>query len=156
MTIQKQIYQLDDDCVWDGLEKFARPDPMNEGEFLIPARCTELPPPEAGANQAAQFVGGGWMLTPDYRGHTYWLADRSSVTITQVGVEPPQGALDADPGPTSDDTKRARIVEINQALSDIARQKIDALTVAVLTGDKTSLQTLETQAAALRAELATL
>lgn len=49
-----------------------------------------------------------------------------------------------------------RIAEINQALSDIARQKIDALTVAVLTGDKTSLQTLETQAAALRAELATL
>lgn len=156
MTIQKQIYQLDDDGVWDGLEKFARPDPMNEGEFLIPARCTELPPPEAGANQAAQFVGGGWMLIPDYRGRTYWLADRSSATITRVGVELPAGALDADPGPTSDDIKQARIVEINQALSSIASQKIDALTVAVLTGDKTSLQTLESQAAALRAELATL
>lgn len=153
---QKQIYQLDDDGVWDGLEKFARPDPMNEGEFLIPARCTELPPPDVGANQVAQLVGGGWVLIPDFRGTTYWLPDRSSVTITQVGVEPPSGALNSDPGPASDDAKRARIVEINQALSDISFQKIDALTVAVLTGDKTRLQALETQSASLRAELATL
>lgn len=153
---QKRIYQLDEDGVWDGLEKFARPDPMNEGEFLIPARCVEFPPPDAGPNQVARFIGGGWTLSPDFRGTTYWLADRSSVTITQVGIEPPAGALDADPGPTSSEIKQARSIEIAKSLAAISDQKIDALTTAVLTGDKTRLQTLETQAAALRTELATL
>lgn len=74
----------------------------------------------------------------------------------EVLSDAPQGALDADPGPTSDDTKRARIIEIKQALSDIGSQKIDAITVAVLTGDKTQLQALETQAQALRSELSTI
>ena len=153
---QKQIYQLDEGGVWDGLEKFARPDPMNDGGFLIPARCVEIPPPDLEANLAAQFVGGGWMVVSDFRGLTYWLPDRSIVTIDEVGIEPPADALDADPGPSIDDTKRARIIEIKRALSDIGSQKIDAITVAVLTGDKTQLQALETQAQALRSELSTI
>jgi len=49
-----------------------------------------------------------------------------------------------------------RIAEIKQALSDLAGQKIDALTAAVLKGDKAALQALEDRAAALRTELASL
>ena len=49
-----------------------------------------------------------------------------------------------------------RIAGIKQALSAIDDKKVRALTDAVLSGDKARLQTLETQAATLRAELATL
>jgi hypothetical protein len=50
----------------------------------------------------------------------------------------------------------ARITQIKAALLEIDLKKIRAITDAELTGDKTRLQTLETQAAALRTELATL
>lgn len=49
-----------------------------------------------------------------------------------------------------------RIAEIKQALSAIDAKKVRALTDAQLTGDKSRLQTLETQAQALRSELANL
>lgn len=49
-----------------------------------------------------------------------------------------------------------RIAEIRSMLISIDQKKIRATTDAILGSDKTRLQALETQAAELRAELATL
>ena len=72
------------------------------------------PKPEAGEHQVAQWDAESkdWQLVADYEGHTYWLADGSRHTINQVGVSPPEGALDAPPPPTLEQvqaTKRAAI-----------------------------------------------
>lgn len=53
-------------------------------------------------------------------------------------------------------TANPRIAQIKVELIAIDARKVRAVTDAVLLGDKTRLQALETQAAALRSELATL
>lgn len=96
-----QIYQTDGLGLWDGnTAKFARPDPMTPGEYLISGGCVTIVPPALGANEAAQWLDGTWKVVPDFRGLTYWLADRSTHTVSDVGVTPPAGYLTADPGPT--------------------------------------------------------
>lgn len=87
----------------------ARENPLDEGEYLIPANATTMAPPIPGDNQAAIFVGGTWSLVPDWRGHTYWLADGSEHTITTLGDEPPAEALNAPPPPTLTEQKTSQI-----------------------------------------------
>jgi hypothetical protein len=48
-----------------------------------------------------------WRAVPDYRGHSYWLADGSFHTIDDIGVSPPADALDSPPPPVEhDDAKQ--------------------------------------------------
>lgn len=100
MSTVPTLYQTDSNGIWVGTSQPAKPDPFIEGRFLTPAGCVDVPPPKLGQNQAAQFVNGAWTVVSDFRNFTYWLADRSQHTITDVGVEPPTGYLTADPGPT--------------------------------------------------------
>ena len=102
------IYQARPDGIWDGVPgRQARPDPMTEGEYLIPGGGVLTAPPALAANQAARLAGGGmwtsvtqqWDVVADFVGLTYWLADRTEVTITEYGVTPPDGYLTVDPGP---------------------------------------------------------
>ena len=51
-------------------------------------------------------------------------------------------------------TTNPRVFEIKSALAEIDQRKIRATTDAILSGDKSRLQALETQAQALRTELA--
>lgn len=75
----------------------ARPDPKREGRYLIPANATTVEPPAVGANEAVVFDGSTWALVPDYRGLKYWLDDGNEGVIDVLGIEPPEGALDAPP-----------------------------------------------------------
>lgn len=97
---QKQIYQCDEDGVWDRQLKFARPDPHVDGEWLIPGGCTDVAPPELSEHQAAVFAGGEWSVVVDKRGVVFWLPTGERAVITHIGVDLPPGALEADPGPT--------------------------------------------------------
>ncbi len=90
-------------------------DQLTEGEYLIPAFATLIAPPEAGANEAARWTGDAWELVPDWRGHTYWLADRREHKITELGVTPPAEALDELPPPPLEEVREAALRAVDQA-----------------------------------------
>ncbi len=77
----------------------ARANPKVEDGFLVPAFTTANAVPILTANQAAQFdvKADNWRVIPDYRGHTYWLADGSEHHIDDVDIVPPVGQLSAKP-----------------------------------------------------------
>lgn len=159
-----QIYQTDEIGLWDGnTDKFARPDPMTPGEFLIPARCVTIAPPALGANEAAQWVNSTWQVVPDFRGFTYWLADRSCHTISEAGVAPPLGYLDADPGPTllqAQAVKRSGVQAQIDQLEASSQRAMRELRLAELAGQTapaesvTRLQSIDAQIVALRSKIA--
>ncbi|PSJ22134.1 hypothetical protein CVH10_08665 [Halomonas sp. ND22Bw] len=92
-------------------------DPMRR-EPRIPAGATVIEPPATGANETARWAGEAWEMVSDWRGHVYWLADGSSHEISELGVEPPDDALDeAPPEPLKDLAARQRAA-IATALAD--------------------------------------
>jgi hypothetical protein len=96
----KTVFQTDSQGVYVGPVN-AWPDEHEEGRWLIPFGAVETHPPELGAHQAAQWTGTEWALIADFRGVSYWLPDRSRHTISAVGIEPPEGHLTEDPGPSA-------------------------------------------------------
>jgi hypothetical protein len=116
MTEEKRVYQLDDDGIWTGHAPVARPDPRVEDRYLIPRGCVEAEPPTLASHEAARYVDGSWTVVADWRGHVYWTADRVRHEITDIGVVPPDGALDADPGPTAAELWAAHQAQAQAAL----------------------------------------
>lgn len=107
-----RIFQTDASGIWNGVAATARPDPMVDGRFLIPAGCVTVEPPQLGPFQAAQYVNGAWQVLTDYRGTSYWLPDGSKHTIVDVGQAPPDNALNAPPPPPP---PKVTIVTMRQA-----------------------------------------
>lgn len=68
-------------------------DPMNAGQYLMPAFCTRAQPPEAAANEKAVWQDGAWVLVPDWRGHVYWLPDGTRGQVIGLGDTLPADAL---------------------------------------------------------------
>ncbi|EPX8934733.1 tail fiber assembly protein [Morganella morganii] len=67
----------------------ADPDPLTEGNWLIPAHATEIEPLKAKPRYAVCFINGQWEYIRDYRGSTaYSKADRQSVPVDFVGELP--------------------------------------------------------------------
>jgi hypothetical protein len=86
--------------------------PLEPGVFLMPAYATSVVPPAAGARQVAVFDGNGWQLKPDWRGHSYWLADGTPGSITELGVAPPAHALNTPPAPPLHELKAKAIAQM--------------------------------------------
>ena len=83
-------------------QSIARENPMEAGEFLIPANATTVSPPITGTNEVAVFAGGSWVLTPDFRGVPYFLiADGSDVTF-ELGESPDVTVQDTFPQAVQD------------------------------------------------------
>ena len=76
----------------------ADPDPLDDGNFLIPAHATSEEPPDFEENEIPVFSSGVWSIAPDFRGTTYWLPDGEEITITEIGALP-EGALSEAPPP---------------------------------------------------------
>lgn len=91
----------------------AEADGQDPGVFLAPAFSTHIAPPDMQPHQAAVFNGTEWTAVPDWRGHTYWLADRTEHTIAELGVEPPAEALDKLPPAPLGDVKQEACALIN-------------------------------------------
>jgi hypothetical protein len=89
----------------------ARKDPMDEGNYLIPANATDVPV-ELIDGKAALFIGGAWSHVVDIRGETYWLLDGTEITVDTLGHVKPNNALDAKPLPTAQEI-RATIAPIS-------------------------------------------
>ena len=106
-TETKTVYQLDRHHCYLCTTAADR-DPLDENNWLIPAGCVEVAPPETGKNQTAQWQAGSqtWRIIPDYRGQTAYRTDTwqhdgiAADTVTEPGalpegltIEPPPSAL---------------------------------------------------------------
>lgn len=94
------VYQTDADGFFMSFAK-ADPDPMNEGEWLVPGGCVLQAPPAAGEKQAARWSGTAWELVSDLRGTVYWTAEGQRLVVTERGVGLPDGASLQEPALTS-------------------------------------------------------
>ena len=106
-TETKTVYQLDRHHCYLCTTAADR-DPLDENNWLIPAGCVEVAPPQTGKNQTAQWQQDGqtWRIIPDYRGQTAYRTDIgqhdgiAADTVTEPGelpagltIEPPPSAL---------------------------------------------------------------
>lgn len=75
----------------------AEPCPLGSGDWIVPAFCTDVPPPVVGPKQAAVFKDGAWSVVADHRGETWW-SGLQSVLIQAVG-DPAAAGLSPTPPP---------------------------------------------------------
>ncbi len=83
-------------------EGVADPDPMQTGQWLIPAYATTDQPPAAGQNQVAVFGGlTGWRLITDTRG-AWFNAQGAAIQINDLKVDTSALTRTAPPSPEHD------------------------------------------------------
>lgn len=112
----KTHYQTDDRGYYIGPVECLR-DPEEEDErWQVPFGAYADEPPAAGLREIQKRVDGEWVLVPDWRGYTYWLADRSKHTIKEAELTPPVDALESDPGPTETELKALLVRQAQMAL----------------------------------------
>ena len=81
-------------------ESVADPDPLSEGQWLIPAHATDHAPTiEPSENEVLVINEDGdrWSRVVDLRGETYWLNDGEKIVITELGDVIPPTALREEP-----------------------------------------------------------
>lgn len=105
-TETKTVYQLDRHHCYLCTTAADR-DPLDENNWLIPAGCVEVAPPETGKNQTAQWQPESqtWRIIPDYRGQTAYRTDTwqhdgiAGATVAEPGALPE--GLTIEPPPSS-------------------------------------------------------
>lgn len=87
------IYNYDQNGIYVSTTK-AKVDPLEFGRWLIPRNATTVAPPALENYQTAVWTGSEWIVSPDYRGVTYYIPpSQTAYAITSIGVEPPDGAV---------------------------------------------------------------
>jgi hypothetical protein len=77
----------------------ADPNPLEEGEWLIPANATLDAPPELEDGHVAVYtIGAGWALLPDHRG-TWYNAQGQAVQISNLQADVSALVRNAPPSP---------------------------------------------------------
>jgi len=165
------IYHYDDLGIYAGSSE-ARPNPLEEGKFLLPRNSTELQPLAAGENEIPVWDGEGWTIYPDFRGQAgYKIDSGEKVIITAVGPWPEDLAREPRLGSEYRWDGSAWIIDPDKK-KDLERQRLlselsglDFKSIRPLRAidngsdspeDHQYLMKLESQAAELRAELAAL
>ncbi len=77
----------------------ATPDPLEPGNWLIPARAYREQPPEPGTNQTVVRRAGNWELVADYRGVVYNIETGSAIQHDELGELPYGFTAKPCPGP---------------------------------------------------------
>ncbi|SES09285.1 protein of unknown function [Vreelandella subterranea] len=111
-----RIYDINpnDDTIINPKGRPAPIDPMRRTP-RIPQGATISKPPTTSEHEAARWSHERWEVVPDWRGHVYWTEDGQRHEITELGIEPPEDALnEAPPMPLSDLAEQKRR-EINTA-----------------------------------------
>jgi hypothetical protein len=93
MNNNPKIYQVLPDGTWDGIERYAKPDPYDVGNWLLPGGCTFEVPPTTSQGEIARLAGLTWEVVIDKRGTEFWLADGTECVITEIDTDLPEGAL---------------------------------------------------------------
>ena len=122
-----KVFQTDSSGFYVG-EVTAAPDPLELGNFLIPAGCVLEAPPVAGPQLAARRVAGVWQVVPDMVGAAYWDAEGKPRKIEQRGEGLPQGASWAEP----EAIKTARIAQEAQAAAMAELMEIDLASIRAM------------------------
>ena len=99
-----------------------------------PYLATLTPVPAIPERKWAKYVNDQWVLVDNWVGFEYWLADRTSVKITEFEVVPPEGYLTEDPGPSLDDVKREKTNQLYRAYLEATRADIEYLSVGEVVG----------------------
>lgn len=82
----------------------ARPDPMEEGRYLVPANATIIPAaPQKG--KVSVFLNGAWSNVDDNRGDVYWLPDGTKVKVDTLDHVKPSDALVVEPQASIEDER---------------------------------------------------
>lgn len=80
---------------------FADPNPVEEGEWILPAYATATNPGGAQLGRAYKFVGYSWESVPDCRGERWWPVDAEFntelVTIDFIGDPAERGLTSFEP-----------------------------------------------------------
>lgn len=94
-------------------ESVADPSPLEPGKFLIPKHATFIAPPafDPEQNQTRVFDGSEWKTVVDRRGVTYFTPDGDEVTITGLGVDVPEDALNEPPDLRTIEQIRSEAIE---------------------------------------------
>lgn len=133
----KTVLQLDEAGYFQGTTK-ADPDPLQPGKYLIPGGCIDVQAPTLTADQRARWNGAAWAI--------------------EAKPQPP-----AEPAPpTAQEIRRGQIAARLDAIDRESIRALRAATVEQSNGrpvpafERSKLAALETEAATLRTELATL
>lgn len=105
-------------------------DPLDAGNWLVPAHAFLDIPPVAGERQAVVRLNNQWQLLSDYRGHIYYTADGVRHEISALGVEPQKGALDQPPPPSTEEQAEIKRAEWKRQRAD----KVGAIKVTTAAG----------------------
>lgn len=124
-------------------------DPMDEGSFLIPSNATNLEPLADQDGYTQVFNNEAWDYVQDNRG-LYYNAAGEMVYITELGQSPNEDWTTEPPAPPEPTQQELLVKEI---LTLEAQQTPRRIREAVLGVDAGWLANLNTQIAALRAQL---
>lgn len=89
------IYNYDADGFFISTS-LADPNPLEPGEWLVPARSTIVSLPELADGETGKFNGESWEVVPDLLGVVYWLDDVEG-RIMERGAPLPDGAVTVKP-----------------------------------------------------------
>lgn len=133
----------------------ARPDPLEEGRFLVPGCATEVAPPAPVANKIAVFNGTKWTLKADFRGVNYWLAHGDKHTVTAIGETVPEGAFLTEPEappPTPAEIEAAKVAIVQRHMDDAARAlRYDDIATACTYADEPAVPKFQAEGQVFRA-----
>lgn len=123
-------------------QSVADPNPLEPGNWLLPAHSTATAPPERQAGQAIVFAGSSWSSAPDHRGETWWEADATVNTapmvVTAIGdpttfappltnVEPPAPPAPPAPPPQPVEATPEQLFKALAASLGKTPEEVDAL-----------------------------
>jgi len=74
----------------------ARPDPLEDGRYLVPANATTESPPSVKDFEVAVY-NNGWAVKKDYRGVKYWDTDKNQYEIKDIDEVVPEGYISVAP-----------------------------------------------------------
>jgi hypothetical protein len=154
---------------------FADPDPLTPGSWLFPAHAYSDEPPAALPGEVAVRSGDGWAVVPDHRGTVYSTETGAAQEYHSLGALPEGLTTTARPSEahcwSGEGWELDPVVEASLAAAARSAEILDALRIidaasarplrAILVGsatdaDRARLTDLDSQATALRAELASM
>lgn len=98
-----------------------------------PYLATLKPIPAVPEHKWPKMVNDEWVLVDNWVGFTYWLADRTCVTIKEFEVSPPEGYLTEDPGPSLADVQEEKTYELRKAYVAAMYENIEFKTAGGVT-----------------------
>ena len=88
-TQSKPVCQLDKDDIFVGMSPAYLNPLANDGSYLIPRGCIDVPEPELKEGFALKWTGKGWEYIEDHRGKVVYLKENGEKTkITELGALP--------------------------------------------------------------------